>query len=209
MVFDAEYPTLDEISARMERELERHSIAELNWTSHQFLPDVEFVISFTEGEILLKYFVTEKCFKAEKVSTNDKVYEDSCVEFFVSPEGEAGYYNFEFNGIGTCLAGYGNGRNERELIDPLLAAKIRRKSTVGESPVIEREGNFSWSITIALPYGVFFRHEISDLKGKSFTANFYKCGDKLKEPHYVTWNQVISPKPDFHRPEFFGTIYFE
>jgi len=209
MVVDTEYPSMEEISARMDKVQERHAIAELNWASYPYLPDVEIVISFTTKEILLKYFVTENWFKAEKVTTNDKVYEDSCVEFFVSPGGDAGYYNFEFNGIGTCLAGYGEGRNKRALLDPLLVTEIRRKSTAGEQPVSEREGRSSWSITIAMPLNIFFRHEISELQGKSFQSNFYKCGDKLRVPHYVTWNQVISQKPDFHSPEFFGTIDFE
>jgi len=209
MVFETEYPSLGEISAQMDKVPERHAIAELNWPTHRYLPDVEFVISFTTKEILLKYFVTENWFKAEKVTTNDRVYEDSCVEFFVSPGSGEGYYNFEFNGIGTCLAGYGKERNNREMADPSLIEDIRRKSTAGSAPVLEREGRFSWSITIAFPYNIFFRHEITDLQGKSLNANFYKCGDKLKVPHYVTWNQVLSPNPDFHRPEFFGTIDFE
>ncbi|MCK7536290.1 MAG: carbohydrate-binding family 9-like protein [Marinilabiliales bacterium] len=44
----------------------------------------------------------------------------------------------------------------------------------------------------------------SSLAGKSFRANFYKCGDKLSNPHFVTWNPVGTEKPDYHRPEYFG-----
>ena len=46
------------------------------------------------------------------------------------------------------------------------------------------------------------------LKGKTFRANFYKCGDMLSVPHYVTWNPVGTPKPDYHRPEYFGELKF-
>ncbi len=40
------------------------------------------------------------------------------------------------------------------------------------------------------------------------SANFYKCGDKLTVPHFVTWNSIGTNKPDFHQPKFFGELYF-
>ena len=27
-------------------------------------------------------------------------------------------------------------------------------------------------------------------------------------PHYLSWMPIDTPKPDFHRPEFFGKINF-
>ena len=39
-------------------------------------------------------------------------------------------------------------------------------------------------------------------------ANFYKYGDILTIPHYVTWNQVGTEKPDYHQPEYFGLLKF-
>jgi len=136
------------------------------------------------------------------------VCEDSCVEFFVSPESDGIYYNFEFNGIGTCLLGTGTGRENSKRTDPEIISKIRRQTSVGEKPVKERKGRFFWTITIAIPVEVFFRHKIKTLKGKTFKANFYKCGDKLSVPHYVTWNPVGTDKPDYHRPEYFGQLKF-
>jgi hypothetical protein len=39
-------------------------------------------------------------------------------------------------------------------------------------------------------------------------ANFYKCGDKTKRAHFLSWNPIDIAKPDFHRPDFFGEITF-
>ena len=39
-------------------------------------------------------------------------------------------------------------------------------------------------------------------------ANFYKCGDKTLQPHFLSWSPIHSEKPDFHRPEDFGIINF-
>jgi hypothetical protein len=46
------------------------------------------------------------------------------------------------------------------------------------------------------------------MKGKKCRANFYKCGDDLPEPHFLAWNMINTEEPDFHRPEFFGTLEF-
>ena len=38
---------------------------------------------------------------------------------------------------------------------------------------------------------------------------FYKCGDKLQTPHFLSWNPIDLPKPDFHCPAFFGLLQFD
>jgi len=55
---------------------------------------------------------------------------------------------------------------------------------------------------------VFFHHKVKNLKGKTFRANFYKCGDMLTVPHYVTWNPVGTENPDYHQPKYFGLLKF-
>jgi len=205
--FSTDFPALEEISRSLDN-LKKEHIDVLNWSDYNYKPDVNFSIGYTDKEILLKYFITENYFKAEKTESNQMVCEDSCVEFFVSPSDDGIYYNFEFNGIGTCLLGTGTGRENSKRVDPALISKIRRQTSVGNKPVSERKGEFSWTITMAIPFDVFSHHEVKDLKGKVFRANFYKCGDMLSVPHYVTWNPVGTSNPDYHRPEYFGLIKF-
>ncbi len=206
--FPNEYPTLAEISAKFDESGNTYHIETINWNDFSYKPDVTFSIGYTNKEILLKYYITEEYFKAEKTETNQRVCEDSCVEFFVSPEEDGIYYNFEFNGIGTCLLGTGLSRESSIRADTGVVSKIRRLTSVGDSPVNEIKGPVTWSITIAIPFEVFFHHKVKSLKGKSFRANFYKCGDKLTVPHYVTWNHVGTDNPDFHQPEYFGLLRF-
>jgi len=206
--FVTPYPDLSEISEKLDNLKTRASAGEVNWENFPYRPDVTFSMGYTENELLLKYYITEYFFKAEKTQTNDPVYEDSCVEFFVSPGDDGIYYNLEFNGIGTCLMGAGKDRKNRTRINPRVVESIRRITSVGKEPVKEKKGRFCWTITIAMPFNIFLHHEIRDLKGKNFRANFYKCGDKLQVPHYVTWNPVTTEKPDFHQPSFFGLLKF-
>jgi len=207
--FVSSFPGLDDISDRLDRLNEKHAVEETNWNDFKYRPEVKFTIGYTDNEILLKYYITEDYFKAEKTVTNQMVCEDSCVEFFVSPTDDGIYYNMEFNGIGTCLMGSGTSREDNAKADPGIISNIRRKASPGSDPISEREGRFSWTITIAIPPGVFFHHKIKELKGKTFSANFYKCGDKLSVPHYITWNRIVTSKPDFHQPDFFGILKFK
>jgi hypothetical protein len=207
-VFSQLYPGMEIVSARLDKHGAGHKIDRINWKDYNYRPEVKFNIAYGEKEIFIKYYVTEDYFKAEKTETNQMVCEDSCVEFFVSPADDGIYYNIEFNAIGTCLIGTGTGRHDSKRAPAELIAGIRRLGSVGTEPRPETKGPFSWTLTIAVPLKIFFHHRISELKGKTFRANFYKCGDKLAVPHYVTWSPVGTEKPDYHRPEYFGMVNF-
>jgi hypothetical protein len=202
------YPDLEELSTWLDNKCGKITIETVNWVDFDYKPEVSFTIAYSRNEIFLKFYVTENHFKAEKTESNQEVYEDSCVEFFVMPEDDEIYYNLEFNGIGTCLLGSGTGRADNKRADTEVISQIRRLCSAGRYPVKEKEGEYFWTITIAIPVGIFYNHSITELKGKRFRANFYKCGDKLTVPHYVTWNPVRTEKPDFHQPEYFGSLKF-
>lgn len=207
--FTTSFPDLDEISEKLDKIQKKNHIDEVNWKGFDYKPEVSFTIGYTDNEILLKYYISEDYFKAEMTKTNQMVCEDSCVEFFLSPANDGIYYNLEFNGIGTCLMGSGTCRENSIRADTAIVSKIRRKTSAGNNPVPEVKGRFTWTITIALPVEIFFHHRIGKLKGKSFMVNFYKCGDRLSAPHYLTWNRIATKNPDYHQPRFFGMLTFK
>ncbi len=200
--------SMEEISLLLDNRCTLHTIGEINWKAYDSRPDVNFAVARTRDGILLKYHVREQWFKAEKTLPNQEVYEDSCVEFFVAPSSDGIYYNFEFNAIGTCLLGTGTGRHDRKRVDPPVIAQIRFLPSAGNLPSGEKEGDFKWTLTLAIPYSTFIHHKIEGGRGTTLRANFYKCGNKLTVPHYLTWNPVATDKPDFHRPEYFGLLEF-
>jgi hypothetical protein len=201
-------PDLKDASIELDNRKEEHFIDEVNWVDFSYKPSVRFKIAYGKNEIFLKYYVEEECIRAETVLDNEMICEDSCVELFVSPEPDGIYYNFEFNCIGTCLGGVGTSREDNSIIDSKIVDTIRRLSTLGNKPFKEKVGNFKWELMTAIPVESFVKHEIKELKGRSFRANFYKCGDKLSKVHYLTWSRINTRKPDFHRPEFFGELQF-
>lgn len=197
--------TIDEISRKLDH-VHQELIANVPWDEYPYKPEIAFSIAHGENGLFLKYFVEEKYVRAVNSEPNEPVYEDSCVEFFISFEDESEYYNFEFNCAGTCLLGFGEGREGRVLSSPEIIKQINFKSTL--KPATNTEANIGWELTLAIPFSVFQYHELSSLSGKKCRANFYKCGDKLPEPHFLAWNNIQSENPNFHLPKFFGDVEF-
>lgn len=184
-------------------------INQVNWNSFPYKPDVSFKIAHSGTEIYLQYLVKEKYIRAKHKNDNDSVWTDSCVEFFVSPVNDGSYYNMEFNCIGTTLIGFGYGKPDRERAGIDITSKIERNSSLGNDAIENKEGEFSWTLTLVIPVSAFFKHTIETLSGVTVKANFYKCGDELKESHYLSWKPIEFSRPNFHLPEFFGEVHFE
>ena len=181
----------------------------INWIEYPYKPEVRFKIAYCKNQILLKYYVIEETIMAKRTVVNASVYKDSAVEFFFSTEQGDGYYNFEFNCIGTIKASYGEGKKNRALIDPEILKKIKVKSSLGSLPFEEKMGGHQWEIMITIPKECLIHDEDIRLKGLNGKANFYKCGDETAKPHFVTWNPIHTETPNYHQPAYFGNITFE
>ncbi len=183
-------------------------ISHPNWVPAEGI-SVSFDIMHRGTSILLKYMVQEPQVRAVNKDFNSSVWEDSCVEFFISLEGDANYYNFEFNAIGTVLGAYGPDRHRREWIPEESLGLIQTRPSLGREVIANMEGNVKWELDIVLPVKSFCHHKVTDIAGNRARANFYKCGDKLDKPHFLSWNPVLTTEPNFHSPPYFGSLEFQ
>ncbi len=180
-------------------------IAHVNWSAFPYKPEVHFQMAHDNQSIFIHYSVQEEFVKAQYVRTNEAVWEDSCVEFFVSFDGKVGYYNIEFNVLGTGLIGAGYRiKEDRTRLEPETTAKIHTTTTV-----VNVDGKKKWNIILVIPTAVFVNDKIENLAGVTAHGNFYKCGDGLPTPHFLSWSKIEHPTPNFHLPDFFGEIVFE
>lgn len=127
--------------------------------------------------------------------------EDSCLEFFFSPAaGDARYFNIEYNPNACLYLGFGGERAKRLRLIP------RRDPFEPETA----RGDGGWSLTCRIPFDFIrqFYPDFAPRPGDELRANAYKCGDLTIRPHYLAWNPVFSPTPDFHRPQDFGRMVF-
>lgn len=194
--------TYPDIAARLQ-DLNWYNIDQCNWEKeYPYAPKCSFQIGHTDSHIVLHYHIVEEYVRAMYMKHNDDIWKDSCVEFFVSLDGKKTYYNFEFNMIGSGLIGYGSKEKEErarlnsEIIDTVSTYSCFRKN----------KGLKEWNTILMIPISIL---EVESLKGEKFHANFYKCGDELPKPHFLSWAPIPHKTPNFHLPEFFGEIEFE
>ena len=189
--------------------IEFNPIEIVNWKEYPYQPAVKFRVAHIGHAILLHYRVTEASVRAVATADDGRVWEDACVEFFLSPEGNDFYYNFECNCAGKLLLHGGEAGTERPGASEEVLKSVQRWSSLGTEPFEERVGECTWEVALVVPVSAIFRHEITSLDGQTMRANFYKCGDLLQTPHFLSWSPIDLPQPKFHCPEFFGEIKFE
>lgn len=180
-----------------------------NWSDrYPYAPKVEVRMWHDGATLYVNSRVDERYVRAQTGEDNGEVWNDSCVELFLT-FGEEGYYNFETNCIGRMVASHRLAKNEGiEFADAGVMSRIKRDSSLGNEtfPVREHEGG--WELTVSLPASAFFKHRFTTLDGLEASGNLYKCGDALPDPHFMSWKKVDIADPDFHRPEYFGKIRF-
>jgi hypothetical protein len=183
----------------------QYNIDKNNWSLQPLSVLAKVELSFSKERLFLKYNVQESFIMANNSNYNSPVYQDSCVEFFVSFNKKE-YYNFECNCIGTLLAQYGEGRENRLFLSPDVLSRVEVVSSLGTDPFEMKTGEFRWNLTVVIPKKVFCFSDIDDLLNINMYGNFYKCGDNLPNRHHLSAFEILTDRPDFHRPEFFHKL---
>lgn len=190
------------------KKVEWNAVDNVCWAeNYPYAPDVKFRIAHTGDTIMINYKVKEKAVRAVAETDNGRVWEDSCCEFFISPARDDMYYNIECNCAGKILFESGNTRHDRKRYPLSTVATIKRWSSLGNGVFEETPREEEWEMSLIIPAAMF--EGVKDFTGMKSNANFYKCGDKLTTPHFLSWNLVETETPDYHRPEYFGKIVFE
>ena len=155
-----------------------------------------------DGENLyVRLSADEEDVRAEYTEPLSPVYRDSCLEFFFRPKGVPNYFNFEINPNGCLCLQFGPDRTDR--ID------IVRNDAASYFDIRTGRMPGGWEAVYRIPLR-FIRLFYPDARFEGeWQANLYKCGDGTENPHYLSWNPIGLEKPNFHCPEFFGTIVFE
>jgi hypothetical protein len=93
----------------------------------------------------------------------------------------------------------------------LKSAKVEIAHSLPQKVFPEIVEDITWTIEFKLPFKILkqyagISHPESGVKWK---ANFYKTASTTGNPHYLTWSHVDNPKPDFHLPQYFGSLVFK
>lgn len=184
-------------------------INQVNW-KEDFPKSMPVAVTLAhDGEHIYLYFeVKGEQVRAANTKDMGSVWEDSCVEFFMQREGDTGYRNFECNILGVLLGSNHASREESERLSDDLLQQIVRVGTTQQ-----RFDNglqvCDWTMYLEIPKAAMGFAADESLEGQLLRANFYKCGDETPEPHFISWNPIDMPQPNFHVPQFFGTLELE
>lgn len=187
---------------------ESNKIDQINWFGQfPYCPETKFFVAFSNEALFVKFIVAEKNVRAIYLNDQEPVWQDSCVEFFCKKPDSDSYINFEFNCLGTCLSTKRKNRNEDVIpFSDNQMKLIDRFSSLKKEPVELIAGMANWNLTVKIPFAVL-EIEFENLP-EYLKVNFYKCGDYTLNPHYVSWNPILTENPDFHCPEYFGKLIF-
>lgn len=178
-----------------------------------FRPLTEARLLYDDDNIYVIFKVYDKYVRCKNSQVNDTVWEDSCVEFFFSPDTDfpERYFNLEVNCGGTALMQYNIVPRDYFIkVDPVDISRIDIAHSLPEIVDPEITDEITWTIEYKIPVNILGKYSGITLpeKGITWKANFYKIAVNSTNPHYIAWSPVANEKPDFHLPEYFGSIKF-
>ncbi|MEI6167688.1 MAG: carbohydrate-binding family 9-like protein [bacterium] len=179
-------------------------------------PGVQARLLYDDAHIYVHFQVDDRYVRSVITQPQGPVCTDSCVEFFFKPKPDGGYLNVEVNGGGTFLCSYvenhrrvPGGFEKFTQLDVSWLAQIRCHHSLPDVVEPELTAPCLWHLAYALPLALIesCTGPLGPLAGQTWTANFYKCGDKTSHPHWGSW-APIGEELNFHMPEFFAPIRF-
>ena len=185
---------------------QRYPIACCNWPEFSAQCEAGVELSHSSDMLHIHYMVDEAAVVARCTADGQHVWEDSCVEFFFDPDGKGEYYNLECSCTGWIYLCKGTGRCGRIPLDDTALKSIKRRCTLPQEAFGLLEERTQWELWLDVPASVFGLESFEGLRAR---GNFYKCADASPFRHYLSYAPIATPKPDFHRPEFFETILFD
>jgi len=157
------------------------------------------------------YRVQDRYVRCERTEYGSDAWKDSCVEFFVQPKPDCGYFNLEMNCGGAFLCWH--------IIDPTpapqffmppeIGQQIKTRSSLPRTVDPEITEPVTWMLQFFVPFAVYEKMvgPLGEIPGQTWRGNFYKCGDETSHPHWASWSPV--DEFNFHLPRCFGEIRFE
>lgn len=177
-------------------------------------PQVTAKLAYDHAALYAIFHVNDRYVCARSQNYQDEIFWDSCVEFFFTPGEDLsqGYFNLEVNCGGTALFHHQKGRRIEDI--PISQADFERIQIAHTLPKIvdpEIEEPVNWIVEYRLPFETLYDYTqvIVPTFSTIWRGNLYKCADGSSHPHWLSWSAIDTPEPDFHRPEFFGGLFFD
>ena len=164
----------------------------------------EFRALWDDQNLYLAYVCSDPKIVAKRTKRDEYVWEDDCVEAFLSSGHEVGrYYEFEVNP-----------RNTQFDTTVVVTPDDKREANydwncAGLRSAVRVEGEGAkqkWTVEIALPFSEIGREKKAPSIGETWRANFYRIEYGSKKEEDSCWSPTL--RLDFHTPDRFGYLVF-
>lgn len=193
-------------------------IAHFHPSSSDHRPDARFCLEYDDAGLYVTFTVSDRYVLCRGTQHQSMVCRDSCVEAFVQPRPDKGYFNFETNCGGAMLLYYvsdatrvpGVGLKSFKIVPAELLDRVRIEHSMPTLIAEEIDAPVQWWVWYFVPNDLF-EHYVGPLgppAQRHWRGNFYKCADESSHPHWASW-RALGPELNFHSPELFAEIRFE
>lgn len=194
-------------------ELEPIKIDKFLWDKTGYKPNTEVKMFYTNSALHIRFVSEENQVRVESKKFNDNVFEDSAVEFFFKPEPtkDPRYFNFETNAAGILLLQLDSKTQNRTYLTDVNSSIFNIKTDVTAENYKDFSNFKPWTVEYEIPFSFIQKYfkDFNPKPGYTMKGNFYKTGSKTKIPHYGSWAYIPTPKPNFHKPEYFNDLIFQ
>lgn len=180
-------------------------------------PGVKVKLTYLDDILYVFFRVSDKYVLCERTQYQARVCEDSCVEFFIRPKPDHGYFNFEINCGGTMLLYYIEDATRVDdafaKYSPVpwkLASMIDIYHSLPPRVYPEIIDDTEWMLEYRIPFTLFeaYLGPLGNVAGQTWHGNLFKCADSSSHPHWTSW-APLDGKHNFHLPEYFAPMHFE
>ena len=161
-----------------------------------YTPKCAARVGWNEQGLHVLMYAHEQYIRCEETQIGGAICNDSCLEFFLSPDIQSPkYVNIEVNPGGVMHIGLGVSRRGRRVL-----SFIPDGFNISHSA---HKGAW-WAISYTLTASFLLEHfGVTPAGNMPMRGNFYCCGDKA-QVHYGMFKGYDLPAPDYHRPELFA-----
>jgi Carbohydrate-binding family 9 len=204
-------------SGRSWGEVPSLEVAQFHPAGTEHRPLTRAKLQFDQRYLYVHFRVQDRFVRAVSRRFQDPVWADSCVELFVRPRPDRGYFNFEMNCGGVLLLYYiedpartADGFVKYRRVDRRELRGLRVFHTLPRRVEPELPGPLTWAVEYRVPFSLFGAYLGSppETSGASWRGNLFKCADACSHPHWASW-APIGEELNFHQPERFGLLTFQ
>lgn len=177
-------------------------------------PQTRAKVLYDDDNLYVLFRVDDQYVRAVHTRYQSLVCQDSCVEFFVRPDPQKGYVNFEINCIGTMLLYYiedptrtATAFEKYTPVPKVLTQKMTMFHSIPEEVEEEITIPITWYLEYSIPFTLLevYLGPLQRTPGTAWAGNFFKCADHSSHPHWGCWS-AIGEALNFHQPKYFGTL---